>query len=262
MDFVENLVHFFKKPKEETKGMVPEGTCPLCWGYQEYDHKIRRLFKDKQIDVNNHRDRYMKVQKFMIKHINGIRLKQGKIKECPTCGIRSGFDSDITARPVKKIIKVDTKTPIKRNKDLQWLSRDHHYSLLLCWKIRTGFSKNIAIERIKCYTNWFFEHHIEPHFEMEEKHLFPILGNSNEPVKKAIAEHRRLRRLFKDTEDINKSLSLIEEELEKHIRFEERILFNEIQKEASNEQLKTISKLHSDEKFRDNIDDEFWTQRE
>ncbi len=154
---------------------------------------------------------------------------------------------------------METKKPIKRSKNLQPLSRDHHHSLLLCWKIRTGFSKDIAVERIKCYADWFFEHHIEPHFEMEEKHLFPVLGNSNELIKKATAEHRRLRRLFKDTDDISKSLSLIEEELERHIRFEERVLFNEIQKAASKEQLKTILKLHSDEKFRDNTDDEFWT---
>lgn len=86
MDLIDNLVHFFKKPKSETEGKTPEGTCPVCWGYQEYDHKIRQLFKDKQIDVNNHRDSYMKVQKFMVEHINGIHLKQGSIKECPTCG--------------------------------------------------------------------------------------------------------------------------------------------------------------------------------
>jgi len=152
----------------------------------------------------------------------------------------------------------EPKKPIKRNKNLQPLSRDHHHSLLLCWKIRTGFSKGVAVERIKRYADWFFEHHIHPHFDMEEKHLFPVLGNSNELVKEAIAEHRRLDRLFNDTDYIPKSLSLIEEELEKHIRFEERVLFNEIQKAASEEELKTISKLHTDEKFRDNTNDEFW----
>lgn len=89
MDIIENLVHFFQKKKEETKGNTPEGTCSVCWGYQEYDHKIRQLFKDKQIDVNNHRDSYMQIQEFMVKHIDGIQLKQGEIKECPTCGHKS-----------------------------------------------------------------------------------------------------------------------------------------------------------------------------
>ncbi len=94
MDHIESLVQFFKKSEKETKGKSPEGTCPLCWGYQEYDHRIRRLFKDKQIDVNNHRDSYMKIQKFMIKYIDGIRLKQGEIVECPTCGHKAKPDKD------------------------------------------------------------------------------------------------------------------------------------------------------------------------
>ena len=153
---------------------------------------------------------------------------------------------------------MEKQKPIKRDKNLQPLSRDHHHTLLLCWKIRTGFSKNVNAERIKRYADWFFEHHIRPHFEMEEKYLFPILGNDNELVKRALAEHRRLGRLFNDTETISKSLSLIEEELEKHVRFEERVLFGEIQKVATEAQLETISKIHDDEKFRDNTDDTFW----
>ncbi|WP_241739476.1 hypothetical protein [Aestuariibaculum marinum] len=31
--------------------------------------------------------------------------------------------------------------PLKRHKALQPLSREHHYGLLLTWKIRTGFKK-------------------------------------------------------------------------------------------------------------------------
>jgi len=148
--------------------------------------------------------------------------------------------------------------PIKRHKAMQSLSRDHHHGLFLCWKIRTGFSKGISAERIKRYADWFFEQHALPHFELEENHIFPILGERNDLVKRALAEHRKLTRLFNDTDEIDRSLSLIEEELEKHIRFEERVLFNEIQKVATEEQLKTISKIHTDEKFNDNTDDAFW----
>ena len=81
MNIFENIVHFLQKPKSETEGKAPEGTCPVCWGYQEYDSKIRQLFKDKQIDVNNHSDSYMKVRTFMVKYIDGIRLKKGIIEE-------------------------------------------------------------------------------------------------------------------------------------------------------------------------------------
>ena len=150
------------------------------------------------------------------------------------------------------------KKPIKRDKNIQPLSRDHHHTLLLCWKIRKGFSKGIEVERIKIYSDWLFENHVLPHFELEEEYLFPVLDGNHVMVKKALAEHRRLERLFREKEKITNALSLIEEELELHVRFEERELFNEIQKQASPDQLKIISKVHKDERFQDNTADEFW----
>ena len=148
--------------------------------------------------------------------------------------------------------------PIKRNKLLQPLSREHHHSLLLSWKIRTGFKKNIEPERIKKYADWFFHHHVRPHFEIEEKYIFPILGMDQELVKQAMAEHRRLIRLFSDNDEIEKSLSLLEEELERHIRFEERVLFNEIQQIATDEQLEVFDQHHNEQSFQENTEDEFW----
>lgn len=148
--------------------------------------------------------------------------------------------------------------PLKRDLALQGVSRDHHHGLLLCWKIRTGFSKKIAEVRIKKYVDWFYSSHLVPHFELEENYIFPILGNDHKLVKKALSQHKRLHRLFADTETLSKSLSLIEEELDTHIRFEERVLFNEIQKSATEEQLNLISKIHTHEKFNDNTNDTFW----
>lgn len=148
--------------------------------------------------------------------------------------------------------------PIKRKEALKPLSRDHHHGLLLCWKIRAGIKKNIETERIKKYADWFWERHLQPHFEIEEEIVFPILGNQNELVKQAHAEHRRLKRLFVEESDALKAISLIEEVLEKHIRFEERVLFNEIQAAATNEQLQQIQLHHSDTKFIENRTDPFW----
>lgn len=148
--------------------------------------------------------------------------------------------------------------PLKRHKALQPFSREHHHGLLLSWKIRTGFSKNIETERIKTYADWFFENELIPHFELEETHIFPLLDADHELIKRALAEHRRLRRLFNDDQDIEKSLHKIEEELEQHIRFEERILFPEIQKNATEAQLELIEDIHHDERFVDNDADQFW----
>jgi len=148
--------------------------------------------------------------------------------------------------------------PIKRNESLKALSREHHHGLLLCWKIRTGIKKQIEPERIKKYASWFYINHLLPHFELEEQHIFTLLGNEHELVKKALAEHRRLKRLFESDIEILKNLTLIEEELESHIRFEERILFNEIQLIATEEELQQIKKIHTEKKFADNLLDAFW----
>ena len=148
--------------------------------------------------------------------------------------------------------------PQKRHKALQPLSREHHHGLLLSWKIRTGFKKNIQPKRMRIYANWFFEHHLIPHFEIEEAHIFSILDQENELIKKALADHRRIKRLFSEENEDSKTLSRIEEELEQHIRFEERILFPEIQKVATEAQMLDIEKIHQPESFKNNLDDEFW----
>lgn len=150
------------------------------------------------------------------------------------------------------------RTPIKRHSALQGVSREHHHGLLLCWKIRTGLSKNVSTERIKVYVDWFYRTYLVPHFELEETYIFPIVGNDHPWVKKALSDHRRLIRLFTSTTADMKTLGQIEETLEQHIRFEERQLFNHVQEMANNKQLDIIEKQHSNEKFNDNISDPFW----
>jgi len=148
--------------------------------------------------------------------------------------------------------------PLKRDPHLKAISRDHHHGLLVCWKIREGFKQNIDLIRIKRYTDWFWTTHLVDHFAIEEKYIFSILGNDNDLVRKALSEHRRLRRLFLDQTEVWRSLNLIEEELDKHIRFEERVLFNEVQKAATAEQLALIDKHHNHHTHCADWDDEFW----
>ncbi|MFG6685023.1 hemerythrin domain-containing protein [Mariniflexile sp. HNIBRBA6329] len=150
-----------------------------------------------------------------------------------------------------------SQKPLKRHKALQPLSREHHHGLLLSWKIRAGFSKNIEPERIKVYADWFFKTHLIPHFELEEQYVFSILKADNDLIKRALSDHRRLKKLFLD-EDIKNALSKIEEVLEQHIRFEERVLFPEIQKIATEPELEFIEKIHQEADFIDKLDDEFW----
>jgi len=85
MDIIDNIVRYFRTNNDKTNETSPEGTCPVCWGNQQYDGKIRDLFQDKQIDVNNHRDSYMIIQDFMKYNIDGVKLKEGVITDCPSC---------------------------------------------------------------------------------------------------------------------------------------------------------------------------------
>ncbi len=86
---IEDLIKFFKKPASESKGVTPQGYCPNCWGKQEYDNVIREMYKDKQIDVNNHAANYAFIQDFVINKIDGIHLKKGNNSmECPTCRLK------------------------------------------------------------------------------------------------------------------------------------------------------------------------------
>ncbi len=83
------LSEYFKKPPSSTKDAHPEGVCPNCWGEQEYDNVIRELYKDKQIDVNNHEANYAFIQKFVVNKIDGITLRKGDNGYvCPTCHLK------------------------------------------------------------------------------------------------------------------------------------------------------------------------------
>jgi len=148
--------------------------------------------------------------------------------------------------------------PIKRHEAIQPLSREHHQGLLLCWKIRKGFEKEVAPKRMKNYTDWFWENQLQEHFKIEEKYVFPILGTKNLLVQQALEEHEHLAALFRQDTEIPFALEMIKNDLEGHIRFEERLLFNKIQEEASVEELQHIQQHHEKEISCGVWEDEFW----
>lgn len=75
--------------------------------------------------------------------------------------------------------------------------------------------------------------------------VFPVLGNDHELVRAALDQHAELVRLFSINEKDYTTLKSIGELLDAHIRFEERILFNEIQAAATSEQLQLIEVSHN-----------------
>ena len=86
MKLIDKVIDFIRKPENETRNKAPEGVCPVCWGRQEYNGKIRKVFKDKQIDVNNHHEVYNVVEDFVVNKMKGIHLKEGEDSYCPNCG--------------------------------------------------------------------------------------------------------------------------------------------------------------------------------
>lgn len=148
--------------------------------------------------------------------------------------------------------------PIKRHQALQALSKDHHQGLLLCFKIRQGIKLEVEEGRIKKYCDWFWKEHLAAHFAEEEKFVFPVLGNDDPLVRRALEEHKDLEALFQKGQPDFDLLKKIEKDLEKHIRFEERVLFNKIQDIATEKELETIAKKHTGELSCAVWEDEFW----
>lgn len=154
--------------------------------------------------------------------------------------------------------------PIKRHPALISLSRDHHYGLLLVWKIRQGIKTKVDVKRIGNYAIFFFERELQPHFEKEEKELFTRLPDGDLLRQQAFKEHDQIRNLVnrlqadKENTDVLKELA---DTLESHIRFEERVLFNHLQDTLSEDELLKVAHEHGENKrnFDSEWSDHFWT---
>ena len=151
----------------------------------------------------------------------------------------------------------DSRQPLKRHACLRPLSIDHHQGLLLCWKIRSGLKKGISNHRMAKYLSWFYAHHLARHFRLEEQYVFPVLGADHALVIRAVAEHKSLAELVA-REPTTVSLAQFADALDNHIRFEERQLFQEIQRLATPEQLQLIEAMHRHDGFVENLEDVFW----
>ncbi len=151
--------------------------------------------------------------------------------------------------------------PIKRHEALQPVSREHHFGLLLGWKIQKAASKNVAPERVFEYLKFAFETELLPHFQLEEKAVFPVLGEQDPLVKQALDEHQKIEALITKGEKSNEILEEIRVLLNEHIRFEERVLFQKIQENASTQEFEKMVAAHAaheEEKPGGHWSDEFW----
>jgi hemerythrin-like domain-containing protein len=159
---------------------------------------------------------------------------------------------------------MDKPKPIKRSNEIAPLSRDHHEGLLLGWKIKKGIANGTTVATIASYVKWFWEHHLIKHFKQEETVLIEYVPAENKQVQQMIAEHMLIADKVSEIEKQPNQQLLLEFAtlLESHIRFEERVLFNEIEQILSPEQLKSVGdQLNKEEKSKAVWDDEFWAKK-
>lgn len=120
---------------------------------------------------------------------------------------------------------------MKRNKNLQPLSRQHHQGLLMVLLLQKGLQKNAAVYVMQEFIESVWREDLESHFDQEENHLLPLLQNKSldpQLTARLLQDHSTLRemadkarqRLLNEVE-----IGYFAERLEQHIRFEERIYF-------------------------------------
>lgn len=153
------------------------------------------------------------------------------------------------------------KTPIKRNENIVKLSRDHHASLLFCWKIRQGIKHHIDVDRMVNYVRYFWTQHFAPHFGEEEAFLFAPL--KDDKVQRALDDHKQIKASIETMDrlgiqDREGKLLQLADMVDEHVRYEERILFPHLELSLSDEQLTQIGTQISDEPLLDTYQDAFW----
>ena len=142
---------------------------------------------------------------------------------------------------------------MKRHSALIRLSRDHYFGLLLAQQMKHGAAPYKGYpEDTEGKIRYLFsdyEEKLKPHFAAEENILFPSVKNVSPEISslvdELISEHRDIFILIEGVnaaDDKKEQLNKIGVLLEKHIRKEERKLFELIQQRLSEDELKELEK--------------------
>ncbi len=131
---------------------------------------------------------------------------------------------------------------MRRHPSLIPLSHDHRSALFIAQNLKKNSPKfkgyPIHPEDKCIYATHFFDRELLPHLALEEKILFPYLIGSDEKLDAIIheldQEHELLRGKFlqmhEEMADLVNFMDELGHEFEKHIRKEERIFFQHVQK--------------------------------
>lgn len=147
---------------------------------------------------------------------------------------------------------MEQHNPIKRSKAFVQFSRDHHFGLLLVWRIRQDLTKGTAISEINNYIYEFFIDDLQLHFKEEEELMFSKLDAADPLRVQAENEHEAIYQMMTTIQASNAGTILLRQFadlLEAHIRFEERTLFNHLQQHMTPEEQEVLSHLTAPRKL-------------
>ena len=126
---------------------------------------------------------------------------------------------------------------ILRHSTLQPLSRQHHQGLIVSLLLEKGLKKNASLKEMRDFILQFWEDELRQHFEKEDLLFLPLADTYPQLIEHLTQlknEHQEIRMLIQKLNNEIRSEQLetitsFSNNLEKHIRFEERQLFNIIQ---------------------------------
>lgn len=144
----------------------------------------------------------------------------------------------------------------RRHPSLIPLSRDHHDGLFLALRLKQGKK---ALLRLwshdpfwqATYVVEFYKKHLMPHFEAEEKVLFPAMKKhareSLKTIEILLNQHEEMRRSVKafekpDEENLQDDLRDFGKLLDEHIRIEEHQLFPAFEKSVPSDVAENVGK--------------------
>src|SRR5690606_21106480 len=154
--------------------------------------------------------------------------------------------------------------PQKRDKSLVPLSREHHFGLLFCWKLRQGLKNGADLEVMRDYVRYFWNNILKEHCQEEEWLMERLLPHDDTQRARLHEEHKLIETLVELIEDgspMNKDLfKVLDKDLVDHIRWEERELFPYLQTIAPADDLELAGQLleHKHDPRLDNFTPEFW----
>ena len=145
-----------------------------------------------------------------------------------------------------------TNPPIERHEALAPFSRDHYNGLVHARRLVNSASGDRA-QRHQALAGFLdaWEREIAQHFRDEERLLIEQMGElvPDPERRRLLEEHREIeadaalaRKLRRETDPDARKLREIGERLERHIRWEERSLFELIQRRASQNRLEDLGR--------------------